>query len=541
MAEDARLRVFVTTREMRSLLPPSVRAVCLDEDSAAITKQDAQNLASGVTEGNAAYVIYTSGSTGKPKGVLVEHRQLVNYVFGVSERLRPEPGSGFALVSSIAADLGHTSIFPALCGGSTLHVITRERAMDAKALGEYFRRHSVDYLKIVPSHLAALLACGEDGAGVIPRRCLVLGGEASSYALIGRVRSLDGGCRVLNHYGPTETTVGVLTREVREAETGGLEATVPLGRPLPNARAYVLDGQMRPVPAGLVGELYIGGRCVSRGYVGRPGMTAERFAPDPFGEEPGARLYRTGDLARYRDDGEIEFLGRIDHQIKLRGFRIELGEIEAAIRDYPGVAAAAVLFDGREDHQRLIAYVVAARRSWQNIESHDAGGYDVEALDVEGLARHLRERLPSYMVPSAFVPLEALPLTPNGKLDRRALPAPPEPGDGVGDSYVEPRTAVERVVAELFGGLLGAGRVGAVDDFFALGGHSLLATRALSRVREVFGVELPLRALFESPTVEGLARAVEAAERRAGQAEKIARLWLRVQEMTAQQARETLK
>jgi amino acid adenylation domain-containing protein len=327
-----------------------------------------------VEPGNLAYVIYTSGSTGQPKGVAVEHRQLVSYVRGVTARLGLEPGRSYALVSTPAADLGHTMLFPSLANGGCLHLIAEELATDARALGQYFEERRIDYLKIVPSHLKALH--GADGAArIVPRRALVLGGEAASPQWLAELRAQT---VVFNHYGPTETTVGVLTCRVDE----GL-ASVPLGRPLPDAQVHVLDAGLAAQPVGVAGELCIGGRGVSRGYLGRPELTAEKFVPNPYGEA-GSRLYRTGDLARRRADGQVEFLGRIDHQVKLRGFRIELGEIEAALCRQPGVSQAVVVLRDNA----LVAYVV--------------GNADLSEL---------RASLPDFMVPSWIVPLASLPLT----------------------------------------------------------------------------------------------------------------------------------
>jgi amino acid adenylation domain-containing protein len=513
MAEDARLSVVITTERLASVVPEGIAHVLLlDRDWDGISRHSPDDLKGGVDEDNLAYVIYTSGSTGRPKGVAITHRSAVTLLHWAREHFTPYDLEGVLASTSICFDLSVFELFVPLSWGGKVIM-----ADDALHLPHLSAAGEVHLINTVPSAMNELVRMKAVPPSV---RTVNLAGEALSRTLVRKVYEQPTVSRVFNLYGPSEDTTYSTFALVKKGD----EESPSIGRPVANTQLYLLDERMEPVPLGLPGELYLGGAGLARGYLRRPAMTAERFVPDPFGEEPGARLYRTGDLARYRDDGEIEFLGRIDHQIKLRGFRIELGEIEEALRQHTAVAEAAVLAteDGAGD-KRLVAYVVPAPG---------------EALGVEALRRHLKGRLPSYMMPAAFVSLEALPLTPNGKLDRRALPAPPAPGEGApeGDVYVEPRTAVERVVAGVFGGLLGAARVGAGDDFFALGGHSLLATRALSRVRDVFGVELSLRTLFESPTVEGLARALEAKE---GNAEKIARLWLRVQEMTAQQARET--
>ncbi len=466
--------------------------VCLDVDWEVIERESVENSVSDVGPEHLVYVLFTSGSTGKPKGVGVEHRQLHAYLEGVRERLGLPDGASYATVTTFAADLGHTAIFPALCGGGTLHVVSKERAADAAAMGEYFRRHQIDCLKIVPSHLSALLA-SKQGASVLPRRRLVLGGEASGWELIGRVRELSPELRIFNHYGPTETTVGALAGEVeREAEYQ--TATAPLGRPLNQARVYVLDNRMEPSPVWIAGEIYIGGAQVARGYLNEPEQTATKFVPDPFSEEPGMRLYRTGDLARYLPDGRVEFLGRADHQVKIRGYRIELGEIEAALKEIEAVNESVVIVrESESGEKRLVAYVSAR---------------DGAELETNELRRRLSERLPEYMVPGAIVKLERMPLTANGKLDRGALPEPESEARG---EYVAPRTQIEELVADIWAELLKVERVGAHDNFFELGGHSLMATQLTSRVREACEVDLPLRALFDAPTVAGMAESLEAA------------------------------
>ncbi len=356
---DSGARLLLSTRRLASRLPSSAAQVlCLDEP-AEWAAWDAQPEAEpDLDPAQLAYLVYTSGSTGRPKGVAVEHRQLLNYVQGIVERLRPEPGSRFGLVSTYAADLGYTMLYPALCTGGCLEVASEERSGDAAALAERFESHPVDYLKIVPSHLRALLS-GARPERLLPRRGLVLGGEACGWDLVSRLRELAPGCALWNHYGPTETTVGALCGEVPVEAPAGASATAPLGRPLGNAEVYLFDGGLQPVPVGLAGEMYLGGAGVARGYLGQPDRTAERFVPHPFGGG-GERLYRSGDLGRWLADGAVEFLGRADDQVKIRGYRVELGEIEAALRSHAGVRDAAVL--AREDgdgERQLVAYVTA--------------------------------------------------------------------------------------------------------------------------------------------------------------------------------------
>ncbi len=499
-------------RALLSDLPAiSGAVICLDRDADKLSQQPATNPAAVAKPENLAYVIYTSGSTGVPKGVEIEHRNLANYARFLAERLELEKypeGLGFATVSTIAADLGNTCIYPALVSGGTLHLVSHDEATDTARLGRYMDEHGIDVLKIVPSHLSALLA-SEEGRKVLPRKYLITGGEALTQRLLDRIAQLQATCEVINHYGPTETTVGSLTLKLNEHAAGKWDSpAIPIGRPIANTRVYILDARLQPVPIGAVGELYISGAGVGRGYRGQPRMTAECFLQDPFADDPGARMYRTGDLARYLEDGNIEFLGRSDDQVKVRGFRIELGEIEAALASHASVKQAVVL--AREDEQsgdkRLVGYAVLHRE---------------KPTTVEDLRQHLRTQLPDYMVPGALLILDKLPLNANGKVDRQGLPSPQAAGPANQRPYVAPRTPVEEVVTNIWAEVLRVPQVGADDNFFELGGHSLLATQVVSRghsllatqvvsrIREHFNVELALRSLFEKPTVNALASEIE--------------------------------
>jgi amino acid adenylation domain-containing protein/FkbM family methyltransferase len=806
MLTDAKVALLLTQTSLLASVPiGTAQVVCKDSfdwtDSEGPVQNDAR-----FHPGNLAYVIYTSGSTGHPKGVCVEHRNIVNYVLGVAEHLQFEPGMNHAAVSTIATDLGNTVIFPALATGGCLHIISRERAENEALLSDYFNRQKIDVLKIVPSHLAALQT-GRNPEQVMPRSRLILGGESSRLDWIERLRALSPNCEIYNHYGPTETTVGVLTYHVGSQLPSTQSGTLPLGRALPNSRVYILDRGGQPVPVGSQGELCIGGCGVARGYLNRSDLTAEKFVLDPFSPDPGARMYRTGDLARYLPDGNIEFCGRVDHQVKLHGYRIELGEIEGALCEQRGVRDAVVL--AREDasgNKQLVAYVVPKRvdqalwgckslyllpdgspvahlnknetdyiyneifvlqaylrhgitihdgdcivdaganiglftvfasrlarnlrmmsfepnpaafaclkvnaEAWGtavkclpfglsrenksaeltyyegmsllsgfhadpaaerevvksyvfnqqsesmndeqsaaeigeliderlrvktvsaqlrtlsgiiaeegidridllkiNVEKSELDvllglrpgdwpkirqlvievdqrenlepittlleghGFDVlveqdpllrktelcyvygiqhsatasrlirqqspdahvrslpsvdnEILTAKTLRKYLKERLPHYMIPSAFVLMEKFPLTSNGKVDRKALPVPdgnsPEP---VG-SYVAPHTPIEKVVGGIWCEVLKLKSISINDNFFDLGGHSLLAMQVMSRVRDVFEVDLPLRNLFERPTVAALAEAVKNAAR--PQLEKRAELLLKVAEFS---------
>jgi acyl-coenzyme A synthetase/AMP-(fatty) acid ligase len=389
-------------------------------------------------------------------------------------------------------------IFPALCGGGALHIIPEDKLVNPDAFADYFEHHQIDCLKVVPSHLEALLTARHPEQ-VLPRLRLILGGEAAQPALLAKLGELKPQCEIFNHYGPTEATVGVLTFHVPKTrfEARAAEpAPLPLGRPIANTRVYVLDAQMQPVPPGIYGELYIGGAGVARGYHNHPELTAERFVPDSFSGEPGARLYRTGDVGRHLTEGVIEFAGRTDNQVKIAGQRIEPGEIEVALREHPAVREAVVVArDDMSGERGLAAYVVTQPET-------PAG--------ISELRQHLRQRLPQYMQPAAFVMLDRVPLTANGKIDRRALPAPDRTRPEMDHAYEQPRTIVEEQLAEIWSEVLGLDHPGIHDNFFDLGGNSLLGTKMMARVRDRCQVELTLRNVFEAPTIAGLATLISA-------------------------------
>ncbi|MGP9685815.1 amino acid adenylation domain-containing protein [Halomonas sp. AOP25-F1-15] len=431
-----------------------------------------------------AYVIYTSGSTGKPKGVAVSHGALANYVQGVLEALALSDGvRNMAMVSTVAADLGHTVLFGALCTGRTLHLISPECAFDPDAFAAYMREQQVDVLKIVPSHLRALLSAATP-ADVLPHKRLILGGEATDWALLARIAELKPTCQVLNHYGPTETTVGILTQQADMADRGA--STLPIGTPLANAQAYVLDPWLNPVPKGVAGELYLGGPGLAQGYQQRLGQTAERFVASPF--HAGERLYRSGDRVRQLADGSLGFLGRVDDQVKIRGYRVEPSEIAALLRDQSCVAEAEVIArDNEEGRAQLYVYVVMA------------AGSDV---DDAALLTQLGERVPDYMVPSAMVRLDALPLTANGKLDRKALPEPEQ--DGSGKAFEAPQGEAEETLAAVWADVIGCEQVGRNDNFFELGGDSILSLQIVARSRKR-GYKVTPKQLMEGQTVAAVA------------------------------------
>ena len=481
--ERAEVRLVLADAASRAALPAGVRIVGTDVDVAVPTPPASAGTAPNPDD--IAYVLFTSGSTGVPKGVAVTHRNLLQYARAIAQRLgvRDDDPWHFAAVSTFAADLGYTAIFPALCSGGVLHVVPDAIATDAARFAAYVASHPIDVLKITPSHFAALLR--DDPARITPRRCVVFGGEPLPWALVARLS----GCRVVNHYGPTETTVGACTFVVGEDLLGDARpATVPSG-----TRGYVVDARGELQADGVPGELLIGGAGVARGYVGEPALTAQRFVADRFSGEHAARLYRTGDRVRRLPSGDLEFLGRLDDQVKIRGFRVELGEIEAALRAQPNVANAAVVCDERDGDARLIAYVTPAANQ--------------PPPDAAAVRAALAARLPDVMVPAPLVVLDRLPLTANGKVDRAALPRP----DALERErpYAAPRSATEAQLCAIWSDVLKIERVGIADDFLALGGHSILAIRVLGKVSAQFGVRLPLKALFDAATPERLAATID--------------------------------
>ncbi|HET6314002.1 MAG TPA: amino acid adenylation domain-containing protein, partial [Chloroflexia bacterium] len=503
MLADSQAPVLLTQQALAGGLPEhGATVVYLDDWWEEDAGENESNVASGVKPDNLAYILYTSGSTGRPKGVSIEHKSAIAFIEWATQLYTPEELSRVLASTSISFDLSVFELFVTLsCGG---RVVLVENALHLPSLapGEY-----VTLVNTVPSAIAELLRTVGVPASV---RVVNLAGEPLQQTLVQQVYEKVPGCRVFNLYGPTEDT----TYSTFALMEKGSARLPHIGRPISNSQVYLLDRHMQPVPVGVPGELYLGGAGLARGYLKRPDLTAERFVPTPVvrsegrgarGESiphsafrtphsGGERLYKTGDLAAYLPDGNIQFLGRLDHQVKLRGFRIELGEIEAVLRQHPAVRDTVLMV--REDvagDKRLVAYVVPA----QAITPADLRGY-------------LRKHVPEYMVPSAFVLLEKLPLTPNGKLDRRSLPAP-ELERGEGREYVAPRSPVEEALVGIWASVLGVERVGVHDNFFELGGHSLLATQALSRVRDVLHVEMTLRRIFETPTVAKLGESIEAA------------------------------
>ncbi len=485
MLKDSQAPVLLTQRHLLAQLPASgVRIVALDADWEAIARHSRQGPSSGIGPEALAYVIYTSGSTGLPKGVAIEHRSVVNFLASMRREPGLRAGDRLLAVTTLSFDIAGLELYLPLAVGACVEVVSREVAADPARLRERLAQSGATVMQATPTSWQMLVDVGWERAAALKVLC---GGEALGRKLANAL--LARACEVWNLYGPTETTIWSAAYKLEGKQEAG--SAVPLGRPIANTQLYVLDEAMQPVPAGVAGELYIGGAGLAQGYLNRPELTAEKFVPDPFGSEPGGRLYRTGDLARYRPDGTLEYLGRIDHQVKVRGYRIELGEVEAVLREQAGVREAVVV--AREDvpgDTRLVAYIVPQQ----------------ELMSPTNVLRSfLQQRLPDYMIPSAFVRLNALPLTPNGKVDRHALPAPDYTRPGLEKAVVAPHDAFERQLTQMWEDLLGVTPIGVHDNFFELGGHSLLAVQLCVHIEKQMGIRLPLTALFERPTIAHLA------------------------------------
>lgn len=490
---DAAPKVTLIQERFRGLFPSSSEIVALDRDWTRIADCNDDNRSqssAAISPESLAYVIYTSGSTGTPKGVMVTHRNVVNYASYASQRFDVPLGEGSLICTSISFDLVLTGLFPPLLSGKSIRLAPEHLSLEVLA-EELPHCSNLAPLKLTPSHLSLVQHSLQPGQILGRVKTLVLGGEALQARTLEYWRKHDPRTRIFNHYGPTEATIGCIVYEVLGNESGA----IPIGKPIANTRAYILDEDLRSVSAGAVGEIFIGGEGVTRGYLKRAELTAERYIADPFGT--GTRVYRTGDLGKMRADGNIEYLGRGDQQVKLRGHRIELTEIEAHLLQLEKIREAVVI--SKEDvsgSQRLIAYLTL----------HGKHG-SVSDLGSEFRA-YLQSVLPEYMVPASFLILDALPLTPNGKVDKRALPSP----DTVAQpsrNQAPPEGETEKALARLWCEILGLRQVGRNDDFFELGGHSLLGLKLLVSVSESFSIRLPPLSVFNCPTVSQMAQLID--------------------------------
>nr|WP_255425211.1 MULTISPECIES: non-ribosomal peptide synthetase [Corallococcus] len=495
MVEESRPSVLLARRHLADRLPPhaGTPTLWLEEDG----PEGGEPLPPAPGGDALAYVIFTSGSTGRPKGVMATHKATLNRFAWMWRTFPFEPGEVCVVKTALSFVDSVWELLGPLLAGVPSVLLPDDTVKDPARLVDALEAGRVTRLVLVPSLLRALLEVPDVARRLPSLRSWVTSGERLPDELAARFRERMPHARLLNLYGSSEVAADATADEV----TAG---PVSIGRPIDNLRAYVLDGSLRPVPPGVRGELYVAGPGVARGYLGRPEATAERFMPEPFGQEPGARMYRTGDVARWRMDGRLEYLGRADDQVKVRGARVEPGEVEASLALHPAVTRVAVVaHESAPGEARLVAWVVLKPE---------------QVLDASALRAFLKERLPDFMVPSAFEALESLPLTPSGKVDRRLLRARVAP-TGNAAEYVAPATPEELTLAGIWTELLGRPRIGARDDFFALGGHSLMAAQIVSRVREALGVELPLTAVFESPTLAGLAEVVS---RMAGSMQQLA-------------------
>jgi len=472
--EDAQMPVLLTQQRLVESLPEHRACeIYLDTDWEVIARENEKNPVSEATADNLAYVIYTSGTTGQPKGVMIEHKSLVNYLCWVNESLLNDTVQSLPVVTRLTFDASLKQLFAPFLHGSEVWILSDDVVTQPAVLLQTLCTRTKVGLNCVPSLWKTMLGAIDSGQAIAPSEsltCLFVGGEQLSKKLVDRSYAALPHLQIWNLYGPTETTANASVTKIVPGDD------VAIGRPITNTQIYILDAHLQPVPVGVPGELHIGGVGLARGYLNRPELTAEKFIPNPFSEDPESRFYKTGDLARYLPDGSIEFLGRLDHQVKIRGFRIELGEIEAVLGQYPAIRETVVL--AREDEpgdKRLVAYVVPDQDATSTISE---------------LRRFLKEKLPEYMVPSAFVMLDALPLTPNGKVDRRALPAPDRTRPELEETFVTPHTPVASLIAEVWQEVLGVEKVGVYDNFFDLGGHSLLSMQVIAKLEKKLGVRV---------------------------------------------------
>jgi amino acid adenylation domain-containing protein len=484
---DAHTPLVLTQQHLAASLPDKVQVLCMDSDWSAIAQEKTENLITQTTSQNLAYVIYTSGSTGKPKGTLITHQGLVNYLSWCTQAYNVEQGTGTLVHSPLGFDLTVTSLFSPLLVGRQVELLPENQGIDA--LSTALRRsHNLSLVKITPAHLDLLKGqlSPEEVAG--RTRAFIIGGENLLAEKLTFWQDFAPDTMLINEYGPTETVVGCCVYQVPNNPRDS--GSISIGKPIANSQLYVLDKHWQAVPIGVVGELYIAGLGLARGYLNRPELTAQKFIPNPFSKQPGERLYRTGDLARYRPDGTLEFLGRIDNQVKIRGFRIELGEIEAVLDQHPEVEEVLVI--AREDvdnEKRLVAYLVVNQKPGPSINE---------------LRLYLLEKLPEYMIPAAFIKLDALPLTPNGKVDYRALPEQAQLD--LAETYVAPQSELEQIITNIWQELLHIEKVGIHHNFFDIGGHSLLMVQVHSKLQKALNRDISMLDMFQYPTISKFAK-----------------------------------
>jgi amino acid adenylation domain-containing protein len=510
MMEDTKASVLLTQTHLLEMLPEhSARVICLDSEWDMIARESRENLASVTAIENLVYVTYTSGSTGKPKGIGMVQRPLLNLLEWMIRNTELPEGARTVQFASLSFDVSFQDMFSTWLSGGTLVLLTEEQRRDIGSLGSVLNGNDVHRI-FIPAVALQQLAEGLCAAGpqASPLRRVIAGSEQLQITKpIAEFFSQAKACSLHNEYGPSETHVVTALSLPLAVDTW--PARPCIGRPISNTQIYLLEESFDPTPIGVPGELYIGGDGLARGYLGRPDLTAEKFMPDPFSTRPGARFYRTGDMARYLADGNIEFLGRKDHQVKIRGFRIELGEVETVLGGHPSVQENIVLTWERAAGDRsLVAYIVSQPGA---------------ASNVSDIRKFLLAKLPEYMVPSSFIFLESMPLTANGKVNRRALPVPDQSRPELEQDFVAPRTSLEEVVAGIWRDVLGLEQIGVHDNFFELRGHSLLATQVVARLSEIFEFEIPLKTIFQSPTIAGLAAAMVQFEPTPGSLEELAR------------------